>query len=103
MSNTVKEEPEDDLISRKVSMTVFSWVMGLVCTLFSLGMIYTMNAAASAERRAVSAEAKVDTLKESIQPLHIAIGQIQTNLEWIRRDIAAISTRQEQQATSGRR
>lgn len=90
----VKEEREDDLISRKVSMTVFTWVIGLLVTMFSLGMIYTMNTAQAAEKRALAAEAKVEALDKSIQPVNIAIAQIQANLEWIRRQVDGLAARE---------
>lgn len=90
----VKEEREDDLISRKVSMTVFTWVIGLLVTMFSLGMIYTMNTAQQAEKRALAAEAKVDALDKSIQPVNIAIAQIQANLDWIRRQVDGLAARE---------
>jgi len=92
MSNE-KEERDDDLSPRKVSWTVFVWVTGAQFTLISILGLWTMNANAQANTKAVAAEAKVDAFSQTLTPINVAIGQIQRDVDWIKQSLLQTPTR----------
>ena len=92
MSN-FKEERDDDLNPRKVSWTVFVWVTGAQFTLISILGLWTMNANAQANTKAVAAEAKVDAFSQTLTPINVSIGQIQRDVDWIKQSLLQTPTR----------
>lgn len=93
------EERDDDVNPRKVGWTQFVWAMSLVTGMMLAGFVWTFNAVNSADKRVAAAEAKVETLQETLGPMNVSLAEIKTDVNWIKLNMERLSFT----ATTGRR
>lgn len=83
----------EDVAPRKVSMGVFVWAIGTLITMMGIGFQWTFVQIADAQKKVAAAEARVQTLSDTIAPLNYSLGQIQRDIDWIKQSLTAEQVR----------